>query len=65
MKAHFRFLAINALGLADRPKPMSEANRAPDEEASWLLGVLDCECRKLGSRVRRQDDDNFRVVWTR
>jgi poly-gamma-glutamate synthesis protein (capsule biosynthesis protein) len=39
-------------------------NRAPEEEASWLLGVLDCECRRLGSRVQRQDDDAFRVVWT-
>jgi poly-gamma-glutamate capsule biosynthesis protein CapA/YwtB (metallophosphatase superfamily) len=39
-------------------------NRAPDEEARWLLGVLDCECRRLGSRVERQDDGDFRVLWT-
>jgi poly-gamma-glutamate capsule biosynthesis protein CapA/YwtB (metallophosphatase superfamily) len=38
-------------------------NRAPEQEASWLLGVLDCECRRLGTRVERQDDGDFRVHW--
>jgi poly-gamma-glutamate synthesis protein (capsule biosynthesis protein) len=37
-------------------------NRAPEDEARWLLGLLDCECRRLGSRVERQDDGDFRVV---
>jgi poly-gamma-glutamate capsule biosynthesis protein CapA/YwtB (metallophosphatase superfamily) len=39
-------------------------NRAPEGEASWLLDMVDCECRRLGSRVQRDDDDTFRVVWT-
>jgi poly-gamma-glutamate synthesis protein (capsule biosynthesis protein) len=39
-------------------------NRAPGEEASWLLDMLDCECRRLGSRVQRDEDGAFRVVWT-
>jgi poly-gamma-glutamate synthesis protein (capsule biosynthesis protein) len=38
-------------------------NRAPRAEASWLLEVLDCESRKLGTRVQRQDDDTFHVIW--
>jgi poly-gamma-glutamate capsule biosynthesis protein CapA/YwtB (metallophosphatase superfamily) len=39
-------------------------NRAPGEEASWLLDMLDCECRRLGSRVQRHDDDAFRIIST-
>jgi poly-gamma-glutamate synthesis protein (capsule biosynthesis protein) len=38
-------------------------NRAPEEEAHWLLGVLDCECRRLGARVEPQDDGSFEVRW--
>jgi poly-gamma-glutamate synthesis protein (capsule biosynthesis protein) len=37
-------------------------NFAPEEEASWLLGMLDCECRKLGTRVKRQENGDFRVL---
>ena len=37
-------------------------NEAPEEEASWLQGVLDCECRKLGSRVEREQNGDFRVL---
>ncbi|MEN3365424.1 MAG: hypothetical protein V7606_2698, partial [Burkholderiales bacterium] len=38
-------------------------NLAPDDEARWLLDVFDTECRKLGSRVVRQDDGDFRLLW--
>jgi poly-gamma-glutamate synthesis protein (capsule biosynthesis protein) len=38
-------------------------NSAPEEEARWLLDLLDCECRKLGSRVERHDNGDFRVDW--
>jgi hypothetical protein len=46
--------------VAARATPMQirrfRLNFAPEEEASWLLGMLDCECRKLGARVKRQEN---------
>lgn len=38
-------------------------NRAPEEEARWLLDVLDCECRKFGGCVDWQEEDEFQLVW--
>jgi poly-gamma-glutamate capsule biosynthesis protein CapA/YwtB (metallophosphatase superfamily) len=54
--------ALSRLVLTPMQVRRFRLNRAPEEEASWLLGVLDSESRRLGTRVQGQDDGNYRVV---
>jgi poly-gamma-glutamate synthesis protein (capsule biosynthesis protein) len=39
-------------------------NRAPEGAMRWLLGILDREGRRFGTRVVRQPDDTFQLHWT-
>jgi poly-gamma-glutamate synthesis protein (capsule biosynthesis protein) len=57
--------ALRRLSLVPMQIRRFQVNLAPKEHATWLLGVLDRECRKLGTRVERDDEEEeaFRVVW--